>query len=101
MKCALAMNRRGFIKKIGLAGIALGASSLPLELLAGGRHEDFIKLTILHTNDTHSRIDPFPAGSKYEGLGGMAKRAHLIKKIREDNQHVLLLDAGDTFQGTP
>lgn len=101
MKCVLAMNRRGFIKKIGLAGIALGASNLPLEILAGGRHEDFIKLTILHTNDTHSRIDPFPAGSKYEGLGGMAKRAHLVKKIREDNEHVLLLDAGDTFQGTP
>lgn len=95
------MNRRDFIKKLSVAGIALGASTLPFELLAGGKHEDFIKLTILHTNDTHSRIDPFPAGSKYEGLGGMAKRAHLVKKLRQENEHVLLLDAGDTFQGTP
>lgn len=95
------MKRRDFIKKLGLGGIVLGASALPLEILAGGQQEDFLKLTILHTNDTHSRIDPFPAGSKYAGLGGMAKRAHLVEKIRKEEEHVLLLDAGDTFQGTP
>jgi 5'-nucleotidase len=86
---------------LSLAGIALGATSLPFELLAGGLHEDFVKLTILHTNDTHSRIDPFPTGSKYAGLGGMAKRAHLIEQIRKEDNQVLLLDAGDIFQGTP
>jgi len=95
------MNRRKFIQQMSLSGLALGLSSLPLELLAGGVDDDFEKITILHTNDTHSRIDPFPAGSKYEGLGGMAKRAHLVKQIRNDNEHVLLLDAGDIFQGTP
>ena len=95
------MNRRAFIKKIGIGGIGIGLSSLPIELLAGGFNDDFETLTILHTNDTHSRIDPFPPGSKYEGLGGMAKRAHLIKQIRNDNKNVLLLDAGDIFQGTP
>ena len=95
------MNRRSFIKKISFGGIALGLSSLPLELLAGGKHSDFQKLTILHTNDTHSRIDPFPAGSKYAGLGGMAKRAHLVQQIRDKEEQVLLLDAGDIFQGTP
>lgn len=95
------MNRRKFIQQMSLSGLALGLSSLPIELLAGGTDDDFERLTILHTNDTHSRIDPFPAGSKYEGLGGMAKRAHLVKQIRNDNEHVLLLDAGDIFQGTP
>ncbi len=95
------MNRRSFIKRLSAAGIALGATSLPFELLAGGSHEDFVKLTILHTNDTHSRIDPFPTGSKYAGLGGMAKRAHLIEQIRKEDNQVLLLDAGDIFQGTP
>ena len=95
------MNRRSFIKKISFGGIALGLSSLPLELLAGGKHSDFQKLTILHTNDTHSRIDPFPAGSKYAGVGGMAKRAHLVQQIRDKEEQVLLLDAGDIFQGTP
>lgn len=59
-------------------------------------------LTILHTNDMHSRIDPFPDGSgKYAGLGGMARRAELIKSIRHQTKQVLLLDAGDIFQGTP
>ncbi len=95
------MNRRGFIKHLGLGGIALGLSSLPIELLAGLKDDDFEKICILHTNDTHSRIDPFPPGSKYEGLGGMAKRAFLIEQIRKEEEHVLLLDAGDTFQGTP
>lgn len=95
------MNRRSFIKKISVGGIALGLSSLPLEMLAGGKHEDFQKLTILHTNDTHSRIDPFPVGSKYAGLGGMAKRAHVVNQIRNEEDQVLLLDAGDIFQGTP
>lgn len=60
------------------------------------------KLTILHTNDTHSRIDPFPMdGSKYQGLGGVSRREVLINKIRSEEEHVLLVDAGDFFQGTP
>jgi 5'-nucleotidase len=59
-------------------------------------------LTILHTNDMHSRIDPFPNdGGKYAGKGGMARRARLIKEIRRREAQVLLLDAGDIFQGTP
>ena len=61
-----------------------------------------LKLTILHTNDVHSRIDPFPMdGGRNQGLGGVASRAELIKKIRAEEEHVLLLDAGDIFQGTP
>lgn len=59
-------------------------------------------LTILHTNDQHSRIDPFPMdGGRNAGKGGFAKRLHLIDTIRKQEQHVLLLDAGDIFQGTP
>lgn len=60
------------------------------------------RLTILHTNDTHSRLEPFPMdGSRNQGLGGIASRAALIAKIRQEEEHVLLLDAGDIFQGTP
>ena len=59
-------------------------------------------LTILHTNDVHSRLDPFPMdGSKNAGLGGVAARATIIEQIRKETEHVLLLDAGDIFQGTP
>jgi 5'-nucleotidase len=59
-----------------------------------------VKLTILHTNDVHSRLDPFPDGN-LKGRGGVAARAALIKQIRATEEHVLLLDAGDMFQGTP
>jgi len=60
------------------------------------------KLVILHTNDTHSRLDPFPMdGSRNQGMGGVAARASLISEIRNREEHVLLLDAGDIFQGTP
>ena len=88
-------SRRDFIKKASL--VALGFSLLPNELLA---NTDLIKLTILHTNDMHSHIQPFTNG-RNKGLGGMAQRATLIKRLRQENEHVLLLDAGDIFQGTP
>ncbi len=84
-----------------IAGSAalMGLSSFPLDLFA---KNEIVKITILHTNDVHSHIDPFPENdSKYPGLGGVARRSALIKKIRAEEQHVLLLDVGDTFQGTP
>jgi len=73
------------------------APSIPAWALADRGVE---KLTILHTNDVHSRIEPF-AGGRNAGLGGAAKRATLIQQIREQEKNVLLLDAGDIFQGTP
>lgn len=94
-------SRRDFLKG-ALAGTAalIGLSSSSLRAM--GKKSDVVKLTILHTNDTHSRIDPFPENDpKYPGMGGAARRAALIKKIRSQEEHVLLLDAGDIFQGTP
>ena len=88
-------SRRHFIKQSGLG--AIGLSLLPQ--LSFGNNKD-IKLTILHTNDMHSHIHPFTTG-RNKGLGGMAQRAALIKQIRKQEEHVLLLDAGDVFQGTP
>ncbi|MGZ3932053.1 MAG: bifunctional metallophosphatase/5'-nucleotidase [Bacteroidia bacterium] len=62
----------------------------------------FRKLTVLYTNDQHSRIEPFPDNDpKFAGKGGFARRTKLIKEIRAKEEHVLLLDAGDIFQGTP
>ncbi len=60
------------------------------------------KITILHTNDTHSNIDPFPINhAKFPNKGGVVRRFDVIQKIRNEEEHVLLLDAGDVFQGTP
>ena len=88
-------NRRSFIKQSGL-GI-LGVSLVPQ--LSFAKRGD-VKITILHTNDMHSHIQPFTSG-RNKWLGGMAQRAGLINSIREKEDHVLLLDAGDIFQGTP
>ncbi|MBA9075558.1 bifunctional metallophosphatase/5'-nucleotidase [Rufibacter quisquiliarum] len=93
------MKRREFIKNT-IAGTA-GLAVLGLPGLASAARSS-IKLTILHTNDMHSRIEPFPNdGRKHGGLGGMARRATLVKQIRAQEPNVLLLDAGDIWQGTP
>src|SRR6187431_2760316 len=93
------INRRNFIKVGGIASAAVALSLNSLDAFANGRLQ---KLTILHTNDVHSRIEPFPMdGSRNQGLGGTARRSALIKKIRAEQENVLLLDAGDIFQGTP
>ena len=88
-------NRRNFIKNVGLGTI--GLSLISDSVLA---NENIKKITILHTNDMHSHIEPFKSG-KYKGLGGMAQRASIINEIRKKEKNVLLLDAGDIFQGTP
>ncbi|MCT4665914.1 MAG: metallophosphoesterase [Flavobacteriales bacterium] len=92
-------NRRLFIKRTSLlAGAGLTYSWLP----AFGKEEELEKITILHTNDVHSHIDPFPKNhSKFALQGGAAARAHLISTIRKEEKNVLLFDAGDIFQGTP
>ncbi len=95
----LKINRRHFVKAAGMAGMAAALHVKALDAFAYGRME---KITILHTNDVHSRIEPFPMdGSRNQGLGGVARRSALIKRIREEQRNVLLVDAGDIFQGTP
>nr|WP_256534159.1 metallophosphatase [Lewinella sp. JB7] len=60
------------------------------------------RLTILHTNDWHSQIDPFPDdGGRNANRGGVLRRAALIRQIRRAETNVLLFDSGDIFQGTP
>lgn len=93
------MQRRKFIKSVAATSLITSLGRFPLAAFA---KDDLIKLTILHTNDVHSRIEAFPMdGSRNEGLGGAARRATLIQKIRSEAEHSLLLDAGDIFQGTP
>jgi 5'-nucleotidase len=90
-------SRRIFLKQT-LATLAL-ASIAPEEIFAATKS---VKITILHTNDMHSRIEAFPNDGRLNGgMGGMAQRATLIKQIRKQEENILLLDAGDIFQGTP
>lgn len=60
------------------------------------------KIVILHTNDTHSQIEPLPANDRSNpSMGGILNRFAKIDSIRNIYEHVLLLDAGDIVQGTP
>lgn len=97
------MKRREFIEKTSAAaafvGLGMSLSSYKSLDVSG---LDTKHLTILHTNDVHSYIDPFPANHpKNPNMGGVARRAAVIEMIRKENPNVLLLDAGDIFQGTP
>lgn len=81
----------------GTAGLTLGAG--PLTAFS---REDFIKLTLLHTNDLHSQIEPFDENHpRFAGRAGFARVAQFAQNCRIENPNLLLLDAGDFFQGTP
>ena len=93
------MKRRDFIKNTAASSAFLTLGGLSLSSFTT---TDVKKITILHTNDVHSYIDPFPKDHpRNPNMGGVARRAALIENIRKENQNVVLLDAGDIFQGTP
>jgi 5'-nucleotidase len=93
-------GRRTFIRQSSLAGIGL-IGLKPFKVSDLPRQETR-SITIVHSNDMHSHIDPFATDHpKYPGLGGMAERAALIDRLRKEHGNILLLDAGDIFQGTP
>lgn len=93
------MKRREFLSQTAAASTLVGLGGLGLNSCSSlnRRH-----ITILHTNDVHSHIDPFPSShGRYANLGGVARRATLVDQIRNENPNTLLFDAGDIFQGTP
>lgn len=98
------MNRKEFLKTVG--GGTLALSLAPNLVFASQKSildkNSAYKLTVLHTNDQHSRIEPFDSSySRNPNQGGFARRATLVQQIRSQEKNVLLLDAGDIFQGTP
>jgi len=103
-------SRRDFLGASILTGLSLsfpkslrpfrfgGPISAPLLEPAPGE----TLITVLHTNDTHSQIDPIPDNDKtWAGKGGVARRATLVKRIRKENPNTILIDGGDVCQGTP
>ena len=92
----MTMERRDFLSSLGAAAAARQLS------LRGADGSAASRITLLHTNDTHSHIEPFgPGNGAASGKGGMARRATMVKQMRASIPNLLLLDAGDTFQGTP
>lgn len=105
------INRRTFLTTTAAFGVSLIGMPRGLGLITGEGSglmtaaldvsDRETVITILHTNDTHSQIDPLPANDKYAGKGGVARRATLVNRIRKENPNTLLVDAGDVLQGTP
>lgn len=92
------MKRRTFIKNTAASATLLSMGGLALSCTKF----EAKTITILHTNDVHSHIDPFgPNDGRNANMGGIARRASLIQKLRKKNPNTILLDAGDIFQGTP
>ncbi len=71
------------------------SASVATAMLLGALGLSAQKLVLLHTNDTHSQIDPTS-----KNLGGVERRKVLIDSIRAAESDVLLIDAGDMVQGT-
>ena len=107
------ITRRSFLKSSLVGGAALALPAAASSLIQNGAWSALAEpllevaagetlITILHTNDTHSQIDPIDNSDKqYGGKGGVARRATLVKRVRKENPNTLLIDAGDVFQGTP
>ena len=94
------LNRREFLQRTLFSAGLLSASEVFAEGMVA--RNEAIKISILHTNDVHSHIEPFPANHKrYAGKGGVQNRFNLINKVRKENKNTLLFDCGDIFQGTP
>lgn len=92
------MQRRNFIQQTAATGAYIGLGGLSLSFSQSYKKH----ITILHTNDVHSHIEPLsPNDPRNPNMGGVARRATLIQGIRNENPNTLLLDAGDIFQGTP
>jgi len=95
-------SRRDFIRTLTGAGTLFGLGTLTSAFQILENRNEKVKVVILHTNDVHSHLEPFPANDpKFAGLGGVERRAAMIKQIRSQEKNVLVLDAGDIFQGTP
>ena len=92
------MKRRTFVKNTAASATFVSIGGLQLSC----KKINSTKITILHTNDVHSHIEPFGKNSgENANKGGVARRATIIDKLRRENANTLLLDAGDIFQGTP
>lgn len=90
-------HKENKMKKIGILAALF---VLLLQPLAAQRQDT---LFVLHTSDTHSRIEPISQRSadRNAGLGGVVRRVSFVKQYRADHPGVLLFDCGDFSQGTP
>lgn len=100
------ISRRTFLKQMAAAGVAVTIfANRSFHLAFADAGPTVFKVRILHTNDHHARIEPvLDSATPPQPLhGGVSRRHTLIESQRQSagaDLDVLLLDAGDVFQGT-
>src|SRR5437870_2649370 len=91
-------HRRNF--SVGFFGLLIIALSLSIHT-AATRSGERAHVVIMSTTDMHGRIFPIDYyTNKYDNVG-IAKVATLVKEARESDPDLILVDSGDTIQGTP
>ena len=91
-------NKSNFSSPLGFRGLFFLVVFMSVSVFS----QQKMKLVILHTNDTHSQVEPTEkSGLKTADMGGYARRMGVINQIREQEKNVILVDAGDFSQGTP
>lgn len=92
------MNKR--LRKLlaGMLAVVMLAGMLPAALAAEG--EDTTTITIIGTSDTHGNVWGYSYEDNKESAGGLAAISTYMKALRAENDNVILVDNGDTIQGT-
>lgn len=84
--------------KVSMLPLIVILASLVVTVLPGAVPAE-VRLTILHTSEHHGTLQPIEDGA-FKGFGGVARRMSLIEKVRNEADHVLLVDSGDLLVGT-
>src|SRR5215204_2742329 len=89
-------HKRPFVYSISTLTIMLS-----LVFMARSFAPDRVQITILGTTDLHGNINTIDYYTNKSDNRGFAKVATLIKRVRKEQPNVVLIDSGDTIQGSP
>jgi 2',3'-cyclic-nucleotide 2'-phosphodiesterase/3'-nucleotidase len=93
--------RQAEIKKLAHESLFLLLVLFTIQIPALAQQPQRAQVTILSTTDTHGNILPLDYYTNKTDARGLAKAATVIKQARKQDPNLLLLDSGDTIQGTP
>ena len=94
------LNKQSFIASI-VIGLALLLGTLPVSGRVPPQSPRRVHIVVLGTTDQHGNLFPIDYYTDKADNRGLAKIGTLIRQVRSENKNVLLIDSGDTIQGTP
>ena len=94
-------NGKKYFSRISLLAAIAAAIFVFTNITAPCCAQELKKITILYTNDTHSRLIPFDRPDIGKSVGGIERRAEYFRSVKKQEPGVLIVDAGDLSQGTP